>query len=224
MPTIILKNVTKRYGEHTVLNEVNTTFQAGKISGIIGRNGSGKTVLLKTICGITAPSSGSVQVGEQIIGTDVDFPPDMGVLIETPAFISSLSGIKNLESLAAIRRKVDRMQISATMESLGLDPTSKKAVKNYSLGMRQKLGIAQAIMESPKLLILDEPMNGLDKESIDHIRCKLKELCENGTTIIMASHYLSDVILMCDNVYEMQSGQLKRLSKEALCSQGFLSI
>lgn len=205
---IRVENVTKRFGDVTALDRINISFEAGKIYGIIGRNGSGKTVLFKTMIGYLKPTGGRVVVGEKEIGKDIDFADNMGIIIENPGFISRYNGYKNLEYLAAIRKIIGKEQIRESMERVGLDPDSKKKVGKYSLGMRQRLGIAQAIMENPDILILDEPMNGLDNQGVDDVRNILLKLREEGKTIILASHNKEDIEILCDEVHEMDHGKL----------------
>lgn len=205
---IRVENVTKKFGDVTALERINISFETGKIYGIIGRNGSGKTVLFKTMIGYLKPTGGRVVVGEKEIGKDIDFADNMGIIIENPGFISRYNGYKNLEYLAAIRKLIGKEQIRKSMERVGLDPDSKKKVGKYSLGMRQRLGIAQAIMENPDILILDEPMNGLDNQGVDDVRNILLKLKEEGKTIILASHNKEDIEILCDEVYEMDHGRL----------------
>lgn len=205
---IRVENVTKKFGDVTALERINISFEAGKIYGIIGRNGSGKTVLFKTMIGYLKPTGGRVVVGEKEIGKDIDFADNMGIIIENPGFLSRYNGYKNLEYLAAIRKIIGKKQIRESMERVGLDPDSKKKVGKYSLGMRQRLGIAQAIMENPDILILDEPMNGLDNQGVDDVRNILLKLKEEGKTIILASHNKEDIEILCDEVHEMEHGKL----------------
>lgn len=160
---VVVDRVTKRFGEEMVLKETNMTMKRGKVYGIVGNNGSGKTVLMKCICGFLPVTSGSICVGQKYIGRDTDFPESLGLIIETPGFLTEYTGRKNLEILADLKRKVSGKGIRECLQKVGLDPDLKKPVSKYSLGMRQRLGIAQAIMENPEFLILDEPFNGLDK-------------------------------------------------------------
>lgn len=211
---IELIHVTKKFGQELVLKEVNLTLEQGRVYGIIGNNGSGKTVLMKCICGFLIPTTGLIQVFGSSIGQDVDFPESLGVIIETPGFLTNLTGRKNLEILAGMRRKIGPAEIRQVLEKVGLDPALKKPVANYSLGMRQRLGIAQAIMEDPKLLILDEPFNGLDKHGVGEIRKLLLELKEEGKTILLASHNEEDIRILCDEVYEMDGGVLRKCEDE----------
>lgn len=210
---IQVENVSKKYDDEWVLKNVTAEFQAGRIHGIIGRNGSGKTMLFKCICGFVQPDCGHVCVNGRQIGKDVDFPEETGFIIETPGFLPEETGYRNLKMLADIRRKTDAEQIRKIMIKTGLDPDSKKQVKKYSLGMRERLGIAQAIMENPRLLILDEPFNGLDKSGVMEVYSILKELRAQGTTILLASHNEKDIDVLCDEIYEMEMGILTKVRK-----------
>lgn len=203
-----IKHVTKTFGKNQVLSDVSMTCQAGNIYGLVGRNGSGKTVLLKCICGLLIPTNGEVSVWGKSVGKEVDFPEDIGFIIESPGFLLHESGLRNLKHLASIRGKIGEEEIRSCMNTVGLDPDLKRPVGKYSMGMRQRLGIAQAIMEHPNLLILDEPMNGLDNQGVKHIRSVLLSLKEKGVTIILASHYKEDIAYLCDEVYEMDAGIL----------------
>lgn len=204
---IEVKNVSVTIGKNRILQDISVTFEKGKIHGLIGRNGSGKTVLMKCICGFMKPTSGAVFVEGKQIGKDVDFVPDAGVIIETPGFVPFYSGIRNLQILAALNRKIGNEEIREAMQTVGLDPGLKRHVKKYSLGMRQRLGIAQAIMEKPQLLILDEPFNGLDKEGVEQMRTYFLKLKEEGVTILLTSHTSEDIKLLCDTVTEMEKGR-----------------
>ena len=206
---IELIHVTKKFGQELVLKEVNLTLEQGRVYGIVGNNGSGKTVLMKCICGFLIPTTGLIQVFGSSIGQDVDFPESLGVIIETPGFLTNLTGRKNLEILANMQRLISKADIRLILRKVGLDPDMKKPVGKYSLGMRQRLGIAQAIMEDPRLLILDEPFNGLDKHGVAEIRELLLELKAAGKTILLASHNEEDIRILCDHVYEMDGGILK---------------
>lgn len=205
---VSMENISKSFGSECVLRNVSCTFEAGKIHGIIGKNGSGKTILMKLICGLTLPTSGEVRVRGQRIGKDVDVPPDIGALIDAPGFLSYHSGRKNLRYLAQLNRKINDDGVRAAMERVGLDYTSKKLVGKYSLGMRQRLGIAQAIMENPEILLLDEPMNGMDKQGSENIRQLILELRAEGKTIFLASHIPQDIDILCDTVHEIDAGCL----------------
>jgi len=197
--------------EHEILKNINHYFEKGKIHGLIGRNGSGKTMLMKCICGFVKPTEGEVYVDEKQIGKDCDFPENVGIIIETPGFIPYYSGYKNLKLLADLNKKIAKEQVKEAMRHVGLDPKLKRHVRKYSLGMRQRLGLAQAIMENPDLLILDEPMNGLDKEGVEDMREYLLDLKKQGKTIIIASHSAEDIKILCDTVCEMDKGVLTKL-------------
>ena len=202
-----LDSVSKSFKKDSVLTDVSVEFEQGKIYGIVGKNGAGKTVLFKVITGFLRPTSGHVYVKDKEIGVNSDFADDIGLIIETPGFLSQYSAYKNLEYLASIRNKITEKEIREAIRLVGLDDKSKKKVGKFSLGMRQRLGIAQAIMENPELIILDEPMNGLDKNGIAIVKDLLRKLKEEGKTIIMASHYAEDMEI-CDEVFEKEDGKL----------------
>lgn len=208
---IDIKNVSLKLKENKILECVSLQCDDGEICGIIGRNGSGKTMLMKCICGFVRPTSGEILVLGQRVGKDVDFISDAGIIIETPGFIPYYSGIKNLRLLASIQNKIKESEIERAMKMVGLNPDMKRIVKKYSLGMRQRLGLAQAIMENPKVLILDEPFNGLDKEGVVDMRKYLLKLKNEGKTILISSHSSEDIELLCDKVYEMEHGKLVAL-------------
>ena len=211
MNAIEVKNLTKKFKTSTVLDNVNIAFEKGKVHGLIGRNGSGKTMLMKCICGIVPPTSGEIIVNEKRIGKDVDIPKNVGVIIETPGFIPNYSAFNNLKFLAALNHKIGKHEIRKAIKSVGLNPDDKKHVGKFSLGMRQRLGLAQAIMENPDLLILDEPMNGLDKDGVCDMREYLLALKEQGKTILIASHSAEDIDILCDTVCEMDKGKLEKV-------------
>ena len=205
---IEILNVEKSFGDEQVLKHVSHDFEKGKIHGIVGNNGSGKTVLMKCICGFLRPDSGRILVNHEEVGKKRDFPDDLGIIIETPGFLPHLSGFQNLKILASLRKIANDHTIRDTIRLVGLDPDMKKPVGKYSLGMRQRLGLAQALMEDPGLLILDEPLNGLDKNGVLHIRSLIKDLRTQGKTVILASHNQMDIDELCDTVCEMDGGIL----------------
>lgn len=211
MSVIVVKSVVKRLEKNTVLNSVNLTAERSEIIGIIGHNGSGKTVLMKCICGFVTPDSGEITVSGKRIGKDIDIPKNIGLIIETPGFLPNFSGFSNLWQLAKIRGKISKDDVRAVMKTVGLNPNEKKHVGKYSLGMKQRLGIAQAIMEDPDILILDEPLNGLDKEGVADMRELLLQLKESGKAIIIASHNSMDIDMLCDRVFEITKGSLKQV-------------
>lgn len=224
-----VENLSLTLNKTKILDNVSLSCEAGKIYGLIGRNGSGKTMLMKCICGFIIPTEGKIlvkaavtkaaeseMIGEKNedwkqVGKDVDFIPDAGIIIETPGFIPNYTGMKNLSLLAMIKRKIGKEEIRSAIEKVGLDPDLKLPVKKYSLGMRQRLGLAQAIMEDPSILILDEPMNGLDKEGVLDMRKYLLELKQAGKTILLTSHAAEDIEVLCDEVYEMEHGVCRKV-------------
>ena len=213
---ISVQNVSKSFRQERVLKSVSRDFEKGKIHGIVGNNGSGKTVLMKCICGFLIPTEGEVIVNGERVGVDVDFPRDMGLIIETPGFLPNVTGMKNLEILASLNKKIGLRETAASMRAVSLDPSMNKPVGKYSLGMRQRLGIAQAIMENPSLLILDEPLNGLDKHGVAEMRKLIKGLKEQGKTILLASHNQGDIDELCDTVCEMDAGVMTMIREESI--------
>lgn len=207
---IVIDKLTKSFKGKTVLEDVNMRLQEGRIYGIVGDNGSGKTVLLKLICGFMKPDSGTVTVNGKVIGKDADFPENTGIIIEAPGFLPNYSGMKNLEYLASIRGKIGKEQIESAMKTVGLDPSSKLRVGKYSLGMKQRLGIAQAIMEDQQLLILDEPMNALDKDTVEEMRRLFLSFKASGKTMLIVSHNEGDISTLCDEVYEFDGAKIKK--------------
>ncbi len=205
---IKIRNVSKKYGEQTVLYDITLDIPSGGFTGFVGNNGSGKTVLFKCICGFVKPTKGYIEVREKRIGRDSDFIEDTGIIIENPGFLGNLTGYRNLELLSSINNKIDRTRILSMLEQVGLDDAMNKRVRNYSLGMRQRLGIAQAIMEKPSILILDEPFNGLDREGLTAMRELVRSMNEEGTTVLISSHNSSDIELLCDRVIELDGGKM----------------
>ena len=208
---IQLTNVSKTFHKTTVLQPLSISFEQGSIHGIIGRNGSGKTVLMKLILGLLLPTTGEIVVGGKKIGKDTDFPDDTGAVIETLEFIPYLSAYDNLSQLASIRRKISKADVSEILERVGLGNTGRKRVGKFSMGMRQRLAIAQAIMEHPKLIILDEPMNGLDKTGVEEMRILFRLLADEGATILIASHNPQDIDCLCQHVYEIDAGIIEKV-------------
>lgn len=206
-----VKNVTVRMKNQVVLERINLQLDEGKIYGIIGRNGSGKTMLLRVLCGLVRPSEGEVWVLGREIGRAGAFPDEVGAVIETPGFLPQYSGLKNLKLLASLRNRIDEDDIKEAIRLVGLDPENKKPVRTYSLGMRQRLGLAQAIMEKPRLLLLDEPSNGLDQEGVRDLRILLQNLRSKGVTILLTSHSREEIETLCDAVYYMERGRLEAL-------------
>lgn len=201
---ILVEHMDKSFGKEKVLSDVNLSIPPGTVMGVVGNNGSGKTVLMKCICGFLRPDRGSVIVGGKRIGRDCDFPDSLGIIIETPGFIPNRSGYRNLKTLAALKGVIGKREILEVLDLVGLSKSARKAVSKYSLGMRQRLGIAQAIMEDPAVLILDEPFNGLDKSTVEDMRELLLELRDRGKAILLASHNGQDIRELCDEVLELE--------------------
>ena len=210
---IEMKHVSKSFKGTLVLRDVNMICRSGKIYGIVGYNGSGKTVLFKCICGFLHVDSGNIWVNGKVMGKEMDMLKNAGIIIEEPGYIRNLSGYRNLEYLYRIRNKKNAEAIYSAMQKVGLDPYAKKKVCNYSLGMRQRLAIAQATMEDQQILILDEPMNGLDKDGVVEMRKFFLNQKNMGKLILLASHNKEDIELLCDEVYEMDHGTLKKINE-----------
>lgn len=203
-----LNNITKKYGNITVLDQISVEFKTGTITGLIGRNGSGKTMILKALCGFIKLDEGTISIEGTVIDNLCRTNYIVGAIIESPGFLSQYSGYKNLAFLAMIRKKIGRKDIENAMRLVDLDPTEKKVVGKYSLGMRQRLGIAQVLMEEPDVLLLDEPMNGLDNSGVEKMQQLFLQLKKAGKTIIIASHSKEDIMLLCDSVIEMDHGKV----------------
>ena len=204
-----ISNLTKDIKGTKVLNNVSLSLESGKAYGIVGRNGSGKSMLFKAICGLINATEGEIKVFDKPIKNG-NFPDSTGIIIENPGFLPQYSAFKNLKILASINNTISDEKINETIALVGLDPNNKKPVRKYSLGMKQRLGIAQALMEEPKLLVLDEPMNGLDSEGVKQIRELLLELKSKSVTILLASHNSEDINEICDYVYNMENGVLSK--------------
>lgn len=205
---IEITNVEKSIRGITILDQINLRFESGNIYGIIGKNGSGKTMLLRVIAGLIYPTVGQVAVDGSIMGKDISFPPDAGILIEKPEFLNHLTGLENLKFLAEIRRITPEQKIKDFMRIFELDPTSTKTMRKYSLGMKQKIGIIQAIMESQQLLILDEAFNALDEKSVATLREILVGFKAEGKLIIITSHNREDIEAICDYSYKIENGKI----------------
>lgn len=201
-------NYTKVLKKNTVLDKVNYTFTPGKIYGLSGRNGCGKTMLLRAVSGLILPTEGQVTIDDKIVGKDMEFPDSLGLIIETMSMPGEYTALKNLELLAKIKNIATQENIRETLLKVGLDPDDKKTVRKFSLGMKQKLNIAQAIMENPKILLLDEPTNALDFESVKVVHKILSEFRENGAVVIIASHNKEDLDGICDVIITMDSGKI----------------
>jgi len=207
---ITVKNLTKKFNDNIVLDDVSVEFKEGKIYGLIGRNGSGKSVFLKLLCGFYNPNSGSILYDNIDICKSLTFPPDTRCMIEKPDFISELTGFENLRMLAKIQNRINDEKILQTMEEVNLHKEIYKPFYAYSLGSRQKLGIAQVLMENPKVIILDEPFNGIEASTTALLREKLKEEKKQGKIIIIATHMKEDIENLVDDIYEFSDGKLNK--------------
>lgn len=205
--SVELKNISKQIQKNIILDNINLCMEDGKIYGIQGKNGSGKTMLMKLICGLVFPAEGEVLIDGKQLGKN-EFPQDVGALIENPAFIEGYSGLENLKILASIKKKVSEEEICQWMLDFGLDPNDKKKAKKYSLGMKQKIGIISAMMERPKLLILDEPMNALDEGSVEVLKEKIEEAREGGALVLISSHDGDELEKIADELIVMKNGKV----------------
>ena len=210
MQEIIVDHVSLQIKNAKLLSDVSLSLHSGRVYGLRGRNGSGKTVLMKTICGFMRPTEGQVLINGKVLHKDMDFLPSAGIIIEEPGFFPNYSGFKNLKILAGIQNRISDDKIRQMMEMVGLDSAMKKPVGKYSLGMRQRLGIAQAMMEEPEILILDEPTNGLDEDGVEWFRQFILEQKEKGKLILLASHSKEDIEMLSDEVYYMEKGVLTK--------------
>lgn len=211
MAIIEIDNISKEFSGDIVLHPVSISFEKGKIYGIIGRNGSGKTVLLKIISGFLRPTTGTVTINGISLGKKNEFPKNTGILIEKPGFLPYKSGFQNLKYLSQIQKLINDQEIYKVLEQTGLTSAAKKLVGKYSMGMKQRLGIAQAIMENPEILILDEPMNGLDDQGASQMRKLFLQLRNEGKTILLASHMQEDIHELCDKVYRIDAGIIEKI-------------
>ncbi|MGI6107772.1 MAG: ABC transporter ATP-binding protein [Lachnospiraceae bacterium] len=208
MSEIVVQNLTKRFKDHTVLNHISMKLESGHIYGLVGRNGSGKTMLLKHMLGFLYPDEGYVSIDGKQIGKDVDIPDRVGAIIENPGFLADYSGFQNLRLLAMIRHEISDQDIKDAIRLVGLDPESKKHVGKYSLGMRQRLGIAQALMENPDILLLDEPLSGLDNRGVEDMYRVFLQQRDEGKLIVLASHSREDIKVLCDRIFYMDQGNI----------------
>lgn len=209
---IKIENYTQKIKKDIILNDINLHLKENKIYGFVGRNGSGKSILFKGICGLLNISNGKIIIKGKEIGKDIDFYDNLGAVLDGAGFLPNLSSFDNLKLLASIRNKISDSDIKSALNKVGLDPNDKKKYKKYSLGMKQKLALAQAIMENPELLILDEPFNGLDSYSVKDIREMLIDYKKEGKTILISSHIKEDIDILCDEVYELNRGNINKLN------------
>ena len=209
MGTVVrLEDYCKSFKSAEVLKNINLTLESGKVIGLKGKNGSGKTMLMRAISGLILPTSGKVYINDKELGRQISFPPSIGILIENPSFISNYTGFKNLKILASIQNRISDDEIRDAIRKVGLDPDDKRTFKKYSLGMKQRLGIAAAIMERPDIVILDEPINALDEAGAGLIKGLLDELNANGSLIIIACHDTEELNYLSDEIYEIYDGEI----------------
>ena len=208
----MIKHVSQKFNDRELFSDVNIELKSGNIYGLVGDNGSGKTILMKSILGLIPISAGEICIDSKRIGKDIEFSDNTGFLIEVPSFILDYNQYQNLKLLADINGKIEKQGILNAIESVGLDPNNKEKVRNFSLGMKQRLGVAQAIMENPELLILDEPMNSLDKSGVILIRELIMSLKQEGRIILITSHNSEDIDYLCDYVFEIKDGKIEQTS------------
>lgn len=211
MSVVTLQGVQKSYHRRALFTDVDLVIEPGTATGIQGENGTGKSVLLKIITRFVEPDAGTVHINPAYLSKDRVFPESFGVLIDRPGYIPSLTGLENLMSLAAIRKAIDERGVREVMELVGLDPDLPQKARHYSLGMKQRLGLAQAIMEDQQVLVLDEPFNALDEESVAEMRDLFRQLVRNGRTVIMTSHNREDIDSICTNTYRLHRERLVRV-------------
>ncbi len=206
---IEIKNYTKKIRGKVILDDVNLTFEEGHIYGLKGVNGSGKTMLMRTVAGLMYSMTGQVVIDGKVLGKDMDFPPSIGLLLENPAFLGNMTGFENLKFLASLKGNISDEEIKDVIAKVGLDPEDKRKYSKYSLGMKQRLGIAQALVGSPKIIILDEPFNALDEDGIELISPLIKETAKNGSTVIMACHDSEQLTALAEKIIVIYEGKIK---------------
>lgn len=206
---ITIENYSKVIRNDTVLDGISLELESGNVYGLRGVNGSGKTMLLRAICGLIYATEGTVRIDDQILGQDISFPPSVGILIENPGFLSNMSGYENLYAISQIKKIIGRAEIEAVMRKFGLNPEEKKHYRKYSLGMKQKLGLCAAFMEQPELILLDEPTNALDEHSVAVLKQEIEEQRDRGALVIIASHDRETLNMLSDKVIEIENGRIK---------------
>lgn len=209
-----IKDYTKVIKHNTILDNVNLNFVGGNIYGLRGVNGSGKTMLIRAICGLIYPSAGEVSINGETLGKDISFPRSIGVLIEAPAFLPNYTGYKNLKLLADIKGKATDERIGEVLELVGLNKDDKRTYRKFSLGMKQKLGIAAAIMEEPDIVILDEPFNALDAETVEKVKELIIKEKQRGALIILACHDAAALVDLSDTVITIENGRIKNVENK----------
>jgi len=208
-------NITKVIKGSVILDDISVKFESGKVYGLKGKNGSGKTMLMRAICGFILPTSGTIEINSEILGKDITFPRSIGALIENPAFINSDTGFQNLKALASIQNNIGKQQIRETMESIGLNPDDMRKYRKYSLGMKQKLGIACAVMENPDIILLDEPINAIDESGVKQVQKLIQQAKKRGALILIACHDKEELEFLSDEIFEIESGKI--VNHEILC-------
>ncbi|MCI1966936.1 MAG: ABC transporter ATP-binding protein [Oscillospiraceae bacterium] len=201
-------NVSKVIKGSTVLDGIDILFESGKVYGMRGKNGSGKTMLMRAICGFILPTSGTIDINGEILGKDITFPRSIGALIENPSFIDGDTGFQNLKVLASIQNTIEKRQIRYAMESVGLDPDDTRKYRKYSLGMKQKLGIACAVMENPDIILLDEPINAIDEKGVQQVQAIIQRAKDRGALVLVACHDRDELEFLSDEIYEIESGKI----------------
>lgn len=209
MSYLDVRNISKIIGSEQVLSNVDFSVERGQVVGLEGKNGSGKTMAMRVVCGLVRPDAGTVEIDRKLLWRDLTFPPSVGLLIEAPALLGAYSGIDNLRLLASIRRVATEQDLRRSLERMGLDPDDRKRARKYSLGMKQRLGIAMALMEAPDLLILDEPTNALDERGVEELVWTVGKERSRGAAILLSSHDPDFLTATCDAVYHMASGNVK---------------
>ena len=213
MNTIELENVSKTIRNNEVLKDISLHFESGNIYGFVGRNGSGKTMLFRMIAGLIKPTTGTVKYNGKLLGTELDIIPRLGIVIENVGLYPEFTGLQNLKMLANINRLIGEQEIREAITRVGLDPNDRRTVRKYSLGMKQRIVLAQAIMEHPDVLILDEPTNALDEDGVEQIRAIIREEKQRGALVLIASHIKEDVFSLCDKIYSMKAGACTEISE-----------
>ncbi len=213
---IEVKDYTKIIKGITILDDINITFESGKCYGLKGKNGSGKTMLMRAVSGLITATKGAVVIDGETLGKEISFPRSIGVLIENPAFIANYTGYKNLELLACIQNRIGKEEIRKTMEDVGLEPDDKRKYRKYSLGMKQKLGIASAFMEKPDIIILDEPINAIDEAGVLKVKKMIQEAKSRGAVIITACHDAEELQELSDEIIQIAEGRIVKNGKTDL--------
>lgn len=211
---IVINKYNKIIKNTIILDNIDIKFESGNIYGLCGRNGSGKTMLMRAVCGLIYPTSGEIIIDKKVLHKDISFPESIGILIENPAFLSSYTGFKNLKLLSSMKNNVTDTDITDALISVGLDPSDKRTYRKYSLGMKQKLGIAYAVMGHPDIIILDEPLNALDEEGIKRVKQIMDNEKEKGSIIILACHDRYELELMSDYIIYIENGKIKKISEK----------